>query len=229
MIAIFNYVRYQYRKDLMKIGIENQRVNNGISHNYVNYLKDQSNYVVQQNLNIELEQNYSDYQRIYLSQAKFNSGFNFCENLFQKIIYLTIIMLGCYLIIDHKTLNIGELTFLVSLISMAMSAINGICDFVVKGNEYTQMSEIYQNFITLENRSNKTGTKINQIKNIKIHGKTIQSGETLLNNDEILDIITLEKEKNDLEINNIHCDLISQTDYLSKMFVININTKISKD
>jgi ABC-type bacteriocin/lantibiotic exporter with double-glycine peptidase domain len=213
----------------MKIGIENQRVNNSINHNYIDYLRDQCNSIVASELTSQLEQNYSNYQCIYLSQSKFNGAFNFAEGMAQKLIYLVLVMFGSYLIIEQKNLDLGQLIFLINLMVMMSGALNGICGFVVKKIEYVQMSEIYKNFISLENHENKCTTTISSVRTIKIDGKKIKSGQILERTNELVDALLLGQSDIKLQINDVNIDMLSKQNYFSKLFIINYNTKLSKD
>jgi ABC-type bacteriocin/lantibiotic exporter with double-glycine peptidase domain len=225
---IFNIIQYYYRKQMTKVGLENQKINSAISHRYIDYLRSPDNCLIQNQLNSELEQNYMQFQKIYLSQAKFNGAFNFFEGIIHNLIYLILIMIGCYLIVEYQSINIGQLTFLISLISMMSGAFNGLCEFVTKRIEYVQMSEIYKNFIMLENHPEIGQSKIDVINKISFNNKALLSGKTCKVNHEIINSLLLESETNNqLLINDIEIINIDIRSYLQHLFVINYDTKLT--
>jgi hypothetical protein len=212
----------------MKIGLENQRINNSISREYVEYLKNQRNSLLQEYLDQRLGENYAEFQRIYLAQSKFNGGFNFCEGLVHNFIYIILIMVGCYLIIENQGINIGQLTFIISLVSMMSGAFNGVCGFVVKRIEYLQMSEIYENFIVLDNFDNKTGMTLSTIDSLNVNNKSLLSGKTY-SREHIKTLLLENDEEHTFLINDVDIKHINPVSYLTKLFVINYNTKIAKN
>lgn len=225
---VFNAIQYYYRKHMTKVGLENQRINNSISHRYIDYFKTQHNSILQKELNQQLEHNYVEFQRIYLMQAKFNSGFNFFEGITHNFIYLILIMIGCYLIVEYQNINIGQLTFLISLISMMSGGFNGICEFVTKRIEYTQMSEIYKNFITLGNYDDKGKTILDNIKTVAFNGKKLLSGKTYAYQTQLMNSLVLEENTQNLLINDVQITNFDLQSYLGKLFVINYDSKIER-
>jgi ABC-type bacteriocin/lantibiotic exporter with double-glycine peptidase domain len=224
----FNTVQYYYRKHMTKIGLENQRINNGISHRFIDYFRTQHNYLLKNELSHQLEQNYTDFQRIYLMQAKFNGAFNFFEGMVHNIIYLVLIMVGCYLIVEYQNINIGQLTFLISLVSMMSGAFNGICEFVTKRIEYVQMSAIYKNFIMLGNYESKGNNALDKIKEITFDGKALLSGHVYQQDQQLTNALFLEKTNGKLLINGVPIDSFDYKSYLRQLFVINHDTKIDR-
>jgi ABC-type multidrug transport system fused ATPase/permease subunit len=207
----------------MKVGLENQRVNNSITHRYINYFKTQNNVLLQNELNKELEHNYVEFQRIYLGQAKFNGAFNFFEGIAHNFIYLLLIMIGCYLIVEYQNINIGQLTFLISLISMISGAFNGLCEFITKRIEYVQMSEIYKNFIMLGNRKTSQRLPLTKVKEISINNKVLISGKEYER--EIIKTLLLEENVDKFYINETKVSNFEQQNYFEQLFMISYDTK----
>jgi ABC-type bacteriocin/lantibiotic exporter with double-glycine peptidase domain len=164
-------VQYRQQSNLFKIGLFNQNKNNGIAKDYVEYLQHDSNFIAQNKLTKDLQNNYAEFQRIYVNQNKFTACFDFVESVFNSIIYVVIILMSCYLMINGKHLNVGTMTLLVSLSAMMSSSINSICGFAIKKIEYTRMSEIYRNFIEIDNIVCLGKMKIERIKSISYKNK----------------------------------------------------------
>jgi ABC-type bacteriocin/lantibiotic exporter with double-glycine peptidase domain len=211
---------------MVKVGLENQRTNNSITHHYIDYFKTQNNYLIQNELSDKLEHNYTEFQRIYLSQVKFNGAFNFFEGMSHNFIYLLLIMVGCYLIVEFQNINIGELTFIISLIGMVSGAFNGLCGFMIKRIEYLQMSEIYKNFITLGNREIGKGIKIDKINKLKVNDKVLYSGKEYKNGANIIKTLLLEEKDSPLCLNETTINNFDLQNYFEQLFVINHDTKM---
>jgi hypothetical protein len=213
---------------MIKIGLENQRINNSITHRYIDYLKTQHNCLLQKQLSLQLENNYAEFQRIYLAQAKFNGGFNFFEGMAHNFIYLILIMVGCYLIVEYQNINIGQLTLLISLVNMMSGSFNGICEFVIKRIEYLQMSEIYRNFIILGNCENKKVISLSNIESITFQEQKLSSGKTYRPDNELINALVLNEINPKLIINKVSANNFNLSAYLQQLFVINYDTKIER-
>jgi ABC-type bacteriocin/lantibiotic exporter with double-glycine peptidase domain len=214
----------------MRIGLKNQKTSNSIIHRYINYLNNQKNTIIQTALDQSLEHNYAEFQHIYLLQAKFNNGLTFFETMIHNLIYLLVGMLGCYLIIEQQNINIGQLIFLISLLGLMSGAFNGICGFIIKRIEYEQMSEIYKKFIMVDNYKNEGGKVIDEITSISINQKNLFSGEKYKHEPSLIKQLLLdENDQKDFYINDININNIDCSSYLSKIFLINYDTKINKE
>lgn len=227
-------MQYHYRKRLFKIGLQNQKINNGISNAYIKYLKTQTNFIIQSEISSALQNNYHEFQKIYVDQSKFTSALDFLETMCTNILYIVLVMTGCYLIVNSQSINLGQLTFLISLSAMLSNAFNGICGFVIKRIEYQQMVEIYQSFISIDNVGGQGKLNVSKIKEIKLLD---DKKTTLLVNGQRLsrfahhyiDTITLNSENNhkQLFINDINVEELDYHSYVSSIFTFNSETKIS--
>ncbi|GHU32810.1 hypothetical protein FACS1894166_06900 [Bacilli bacterium] len=177
------FVQYQQQSHLFKVGLSNQNKNNGIAKEYVDYLKKSTNCVSQDKLSKDLQSNYSEFQRIYMHQNKFTACFDFVEAIFNSVTYIVLVLMCCYMMINNKQLNIGTMTLLISLSVMMSNSINAICGFAIKKIEYARMSEIYKNFIEIDNIKSEGILKIINVKTIiyknKDHEVILHNGMNL--------------------------------------------------
>jgi ABC-type bacteriocin/lantibiotic exporter with double-glycine peptidase domain len=214
--------------------LQNQKINNGISNAYIKYLKTQTNFVIKSEISFALQNNYHEFQKIYVDQTKFTSAIEFLETGCANLLYIVLVMTGCYLIVDSQSINLGQLTFLISLSAMMSNAFNGICGFVIKRIEYQQMVEIYQNFISIDNVAAQGNLNIGKITGIKLIGdkKTtcLTSGLKLSRfAHHYIDTITLKSENShkQLFINDINVKELDYHNYMASIFTFNSDTKIS--
>jgi ABC-type bacteriocin/lantibiotic exporter with double-glycine peptidase domain len=198
------------------------------------YLKTQTNFAIKSEIKQALQSNYHEFQRIYIDQTKFISALEFLETIGVNILYMALVMVGCYLIVEKQTLNIGQLIFLISLSVMMSASFNNTCGFVIKQIEYKQMVEIYQNFINIGNATSNGTIVTTDIRSIKL----ISDGkETMLSNGQrfsrfahhYIDTITLDVENDhkQLLINDINVKELDYESYTSLIFTFNSSTKVS--
>jgi hypothetical protein len=230
---IMNVCQYNYRQKIVNIAINNQNINSNITKNLIDYLSQQNNYLINNNLIRDLQNNYQEFLNIYCKKTKFDSAYDFVNSTFTNIIFVAIIVIGAYLVINQsQQFNIGRLTFVISLLSMMHNATNGICDFIVKQITFKKMQEIYLGVVETSNVNNTGQTKIMQIQQIHYqlhnHKRCITNGE-LLNKQQYKIINNLiNYRNNNIYINEIPLDKIDYQDIHNKIFGINLFTKIDK-
>lgn len=228
-ICIIGIIQYQFKKKMISIAIINQNINNNISRDYIEYLPSQQNFLIKNKLNDELKNNYFQYTNLYVKKTRFESGNSFISECFYNIIYLFAVMFATFLIVNYKNMNIGQLTFLIAILGMSHTSIEGICDFVIKKIEFKTMHEIYDSFILLSNEeiNNKlTIEKINSII-VKTKDELIELCNGQLIDEEINKLIKCSSEDNDsLLINNVNINNINKIDFKDKLFCLNISTCI---
>lgn len=233
---IFGVVQYSFKSNIVKTTIENQNINNSITRDYISYLQTQNNSIVENALSNKLKTNYFEFLKIYSSKSKFDSGFEFFQNIIMNIIYTALVLLACYLIVNSKSLNIGQLTLLISLSSMLNTSINNICEFVIKRIEYKQMVGIYKDFINFANIENKGTIAVDDVKKIIYTNKKlilhIKNGMNITKHKRfILNLLTMNDSPNEtkLSINGIDVKDFEYEKLSKKILIINYDTQISKE
>jgi ABC-type bacteriocin/lantibiotic exporter with double-glycine peptidase domain len=191
---------------------------------------------VENALSNKLKTNYFEFLKIYSSKSKFDSGFEFFQNIIMNIIYTALVLLACYLIVNSKSLNIGQLTLLISLSSMLNTSINNICEFVIKRIEYKQMVGIYKDFINFANIENKGTIAVDDVKKIIYTNKKlilhIKNGMNITKHKRfILNLLTMNDSPNEtkLSINGIDVKDFEYEKLSKKILIINYDTQISKE
>lgn len=146
----FGVLNYHFKeKNLIEI-IKNSNFNNQQSRLLMNSMLNEENSELL-NFNIEkYKDNFFKFEKIYTSKSLFDNSVTSFESLSNNIIYVFTIVIGAFYLINQK-MNIGTLTFLVSLLGMFSSAINNIFAFPTKNKEYKKMSDIYWSFVNLSN------------------------------------------------------------------------------
>jgi ABC-type bacteriocin/lantibiotic exporter with double-glycine peptidase domain len=220
----------------VKTTIENQNINNNITRDYIDYLQAQNNSVLESTLNNKLKTNYFEFLKIYSSKSKFDSGFEFFQNIIMNIIYIALILLACYLIVNNKGLNIGQITLLISLSAMLNTSINNICEFIIKRIEYKQMVGIYKDFINFANIENKGSIAIKDINKITYSNKkstlNIKNGADIsTHKNSILNLLTMNDFHNEskLSINDIDLRDFEYEKLSRKILIVNYDTQLSKE
>jgi ABC-type bacteriocin/lantibiotic exporter with double-glycine peptidase domain len=233
---ILGVIQFIFKTNIVKTTIANQNVNNTVTRDYIQYLQTQHNAILHDTLDRNLRGNYYEFLKIYSSKSKFDSGFEFFQNMIMNIIYISLVLLACYLIINKINLNIGQLILLISLSTMLNSSISNTCEFIIKRIEYKQMVEIYQNFISFSNIEHTGDVVINDVHKIVYKNKkltfNIRNGSFIkAHKQNILNLLTMNSTSsdmnlfiNDIDIRNIQYDALAK-----KILVINYDTKISRD
>lgn len=236
LASIFVVAQYAFQKNIINLVIKNQNINSEVTRNFITSLKTQCNSIESQNLNEGLQNNYHEFLKIYTQKTKFDAGFNFFDNIFQNLIFIITVILATYLMINNNALNIGQLTFLISLSSLLNNGINGICNFLIRRIEFNKMSEIFQKFMAVDNISKYGVIEIADIKKLsyKHKGKchTIKNGSNIkLSQRIILDLISGQKEDSDYQvwINDKNLAIIKNYELHEKLFYVNASTKINPE
>jgi hypothetical protein len=230
---IFSVGQYNYRQKLFNIAINNQNVNSDITRNFIGYLSQHhTNFLAMQTLVNQLQINYQQYLDIYVKKTKFDSGYEFATNAFSNLIFMGVVLIASYLTISHHRINIGQLTFIISLLGMVHNGINGVCDFVIKQIEFKKMSEIYTSFIEVGNVNNTGSIKIDNIKSISYveHNRAINlTSGAKLTSQQIIEVKgILDYQNQQAMINDVKLNMIDYDDWINKIFCVNLFTVIDK-
>jgi ABC-type bacteriocin/lantibiotic exporter with double-glycine peptidase domain len=233
LTALFGFIQFNFKTKVLKTTIANQNINNNITRDYIHYLKTQNNFICKQKLSKNLKTNYFEYLKIYAQKTKFDSQFDFFQSLLMNLVYMILVLLASYLIVEKSFINLGQLTLLISLSAMLNSSIGGICDFIIKRIEYRQMVEIYQNFINLANIKDTGTIKIDNIRSLQYHDKkinwSIKNGSRIHKHKNVLlDALTKNNNEPDIQllINGIDVNDINYDNLASKTYIINYDTQI---
>lgn len=139
---VFGLVTYNFKEYNITVSIKNSNISNNISAEVINSISKEEN---QELLNFNLSKlrtNITEFEKIYTLKTSFeNFAFNF-ESFFTNITYILTVGFGAYYLINEK-LNIGILTFIVSLLGMFSTSVQDVCLFPSKQKEYKKMSAIY--------------------------------------------------------------------------------------
>jgi ABC-type bacteriocin/lantibiotic exporter with double-glycine peptidase domain len=232
-VLIIGFIQYNFKQKILSIAITNQNINNNICQNYIEYLTTQSNFLIQEKLNLGLKNNYEQFIKMYLKKTKFDACNSLVSEIIYSVIYFLVIVFSTFFIINNKNMNIGQLTLVIAILGMLHSSIDGMCDFIIKKIEFKTMSNIYENFVYIDKIECENNLiKIDNINSICLKNNDdiyeIENGnhvdDNLINAIKFNDVENANLLINGIDIKNINLQTIKE-----KIFCLNINTKIQPE
>lgn len=146
-VAIINL---NFKTKNLEHAIKNSNFNNNISRELIDLISKEENSEMLK-FNIEkIKNNFQQFEKIYSKKTSFDNNLSSFETFFTNLIYLLMVAAGAIYLINNQ-LNIGLLTFFVSLLGMFTNSTNNICNFPYKVKEYKKMSDVYWSFSNLSN------------------------------------------------------------------------------
>ncbi len=157
-IAIINL---NFKTKNLEQVIKNSNWNNNISKQLIEFISYEENSEILKHSINKMKNNFQQFEKIYSKKSSFDNNLSFFETMFSNVLYILMIAVGAIYLMNNN-LNIGVLTFLVSLLGMFSSSMSSLCNFPYKQKEYKKMSDVYWSFSNLSNI-----VKDSFIKNVK--------------------------------------------------------------
>lgn len=213
---LFGLITYNFKSNNLEKVIKNSNFNNNVSKETIEQINTEENFeILNHNIN-KMKNNFFQFEKIYSNKAFFDNRVSFYETFLNNVLYLLMIATGGYLLINDG-LNIGLLTFLVSLLGMFGSATNNICNFPYKTKEYERMSNVYWSFTNISNLIKDSFIKnVNEIKTLCFKS---DSNFQIIKNNDVIKSDKLISLKNFHSINNYS----NQNKFFFKQKFIKIN------
>ncbi|MDR0985436.1 MAG: hypothetical protein LBL60_00625 [Mycoplasmataceae bacterium] len=156
--TLFGVIKYFNKKSILKVVINNQNINNNVTCLLIEYLSGST--IEKDKLFNQIKNNYFSFLNLQSKQTMFNGCFNFFNEIFHDFIYMIVVIVCTFLIINITSFNIGKLTLIISLIGMISTSSNNINSFFHKHIEYREMIKIYNKILYVGNKNDDNASNV---------------------------------------------------------------------
>lgn len=230
---IFELIDLYFQKNNYK---NFQSKNNEYHNNYNKFIHNlaNDNYLAnKQVLLTKLKQSHDNIKKIYYKSEFWNYSITNISHIFFQIIYMMVIFMACFFIVEKQTLSFAQLSFQMALIQMIIQSSKSVFNILKQYESFKYSLDIFNRINKLDNYKNNIGVNyLNQINKITFNDYTFYNN-TLITGKSGCGKTTLLKKlcnlidcKDNISFNEIIKDQINDNVFKQQFIYVNNHSEI---